>query len=52
LSLPVSAGEEGDVESCGLGEVSGEGVDSPVMEEEPEERPGECTIIHLEGVIF
>ena len=35
-ALPVSAGEEGGVVeegSCGLGEVSGEGVESTVMEE-------------------
>ena len=33
MSLPVSAGEEEGAGSCGLGEVSGEGVDSPVIEE-------------------
>ena len=34
--------------TCGLGELSGGGVDSPVMEEDPEEEgPGESTIIHL-----
>ena len=39
--------------TCGLGELSGGGVDSSVMEEDPEEEgPGESTIIHLKGVIF
>ena len=47
-SLPVSAGMEGGVATCGLGELSGGGVDSPVMEEDPEEEgSGESTIIHL-----
>ena len=41
---------EGGVATCGLGELSG-GVDSPVMEEDPEEEgPGESTIIHLKGL--
>ena len=36
VSLPVSAGEEGGVVkegNCGLGGMSGKGVESPVMEE-------------------
>ena len=38
MSLPESAGEEGGVGSCGLGEISGGvkvsgGIESPVMEE-------------------
>ena len=42
----MSAGEEGGLGSCGLEEVSGGGVESPVMEEEPEgEEAGESTII-------
>ena len=31
MAIPVSASEEGGVGSCGLGEVSGERVGSPVM---------------------
>ena len=37
---------------CWLREVSGGGVNLPVIEEEPEgEGPGESTIVHLEGYI-
>ena len=34
MAIPVSAGEEGGVGSCGLGEVSGERVGSTVMKED------------------
>ena len=37
----------------GLGELFGGGVDSPVMEEDPEEEgPGESTIIHLKFIFM
>ena len=42
---------EGGVATCGLGELFGGGVDSAVMEEDPEEEgPRESTIIHLKFI--
>ena len=56
MSLPVSAGEEEGVGSRGLEEVSGEGVESPVIKEgswgEVSGETEKTMIYSLERVIF